>query len=79
MVGNKRIRIYNEYCFDDRQPSPDIAIRTRHHLFMFEYKDMRVLRDVADGNDMNLLMDFVDDRLNKKRKVKEATRDCHNC
>lgn len=70
MVGNKRIRIYNEYCFDDRQPSPDIAIRTRHHLFMFEYKDMRVLRDVADGNDMNLLMDFMDDRLNKEKGSK---------
>lgn len=67
MIGDKRIRIYNDYCFDAQQPAPDFAIKTRHHLFLFEYKDMRVQRKVSDGGDMNLLMDFVDDRLNKNK------------
>lgn len=67
MIGNKRIQIYNNYCFAAQQSAPDIAIKTRHHLFMFEYKDIRVHRKVADGGDMNLMMDFIDDRLNKKK------------
>lgn len=67
LVGNKRIRIYNEHCFDEQQASPDIAIRARHRLFMFEYKDMRVLKEVADGNDMALVMDYIDNRLNKEK------------
>lgn len=67
LVGNRRIRIYNEHCFDDQQPSPDIAIRTGHRLFMFEYKDMRVLKEVADGNDMAVVMDYIDNRLNKEK------------
>lgn len=49
MIGDKRIQIYNNYCFEAQQSAPDIAIKTRHHLFMFEYKDMRVNRKVADG------------------------------
>ena len=67
MIGNKRIQIYNNHCFAAQQSAPDIAIKTRHHLFMFEYKDIRVHRKVADGGDMNLMMDFIDDRLNKKK------------
>lgn len=68
MIGDKRIRIYNDYCFGAQQSAPDAAIKTRHHLFLFEYKDMRIQRKAADGGDMNLLMDFVDDRLNKEKK-----------
>lgn len=49
MIGDKRIQIYNNYCFEAQQSAPDITIKTRHHLFMFEYKDMRVNRKVADG------------------------------
>ena len=30
---------------------------------------MRVQRKAADGGDMNLLMDFIDDRLNKEKKT----------
>lgn len=69
MIGDKRIRIYNDYCFEAQQSAPDAAIKTRHHLFLFEYKDMRVQRKAADGGDMNLLMDFIDDRLNKEKKT----------
>ena len=68
MVGYKRIRIFNEFCFDEQQPSPDISIRTRKHLYMFEFKDMRVMRDVADGSDMAKMMAFIDDRLNKEKQ-----------
>lgn len=67
MVSDKRIRIYNEYCFEDGQPSPDIAIKTRRHLYLFEYKDMRVPRKVADGGDINLLLKYIEDRLNKEK------------
>ncbi len=67
MVSDKRIRIYNENCFDDQQPSPDIALRTRRHLFLFEYKDIRVPRKEADGGDINLLLKYIDDRLNKEK------------
>ena len=67
MIGDKRIQIYNNYCFEAQQSAPDIAIKTRHHLFMFEYKDMRVNRKVADGGNMNQMMDFIDNRLNKKK------------
>ena len=34
---------------------------------MFEYKDMRVLKEVADGNDMAVVMDYIDNRLNKEK------------
>lgn len=67
LVGNRRIRIYNEHCFDKQQPSPDIALRTRHRLYLFEYKDMRVQKEVADGNDMAVVMNYIDDRLNKEK------------
>ena len=67
MVSDRRIRIYNEHCFDDQQPSPDIAVRTRKHLYLFEYKDMRVPRKEADGCDINLLLRYIDERLNKEK------------
>ncbi len=69
IIGDKRIRIYNDYCFGAQQSAPDAAIKTRHHLFLFEYKDMRVQREAADGENMNLLMNFIDDRLNKEKKT----------
>ena len=69
IIGYRRIRMYNDYCFDAQQPAPDFTIKTRNHLFLFEYKDMRVQRKVSDGGDMNLLMDFVDDRLNKDKSA----------
>ena len=56
MKGDRRIRLYNEYCFPSQQSAPDLALLTRHQLFMFEYKDMRVDRRVSDGNDMNTVM-----------------------
>lgn len=67
MIWDKRIRLYNDYCFDAQQAAPDVAIKTRHHLYMFEFKDMRVHRKVSDGGDMMLMMDFIDDRLNKEK------------
>ena len=67
MIGDRRIRIYNGYCFEAQQSAPDAAIKTRHHLFMFEYKDIRIDRRVSDGSDMNLMMDFIDNRLNKDK------------
>ena len=42
MIGDKRIRIYNDYCFEAQQSAPDVSIKTRHNLFIFEYKDMRI-------------------------------------
>ncbi len=67
LIGNKRIRVFNEHCFDNQQASPDIAIKTRRRLFMFGYKDIRVLKEVADGNDMMAVMDYIDNRLNKEK------------
>lgn len=67
MIGDKRIHIYNNHCFEAQQSAPDVAIKTRHQLFMFEYKDMRVHRKISDGGDMNQMMDFIDDRLNKEK------------
>ena len=34
---------------------------------MFEYKDIRIERSVSDGSDMSLMMDFIDNRLNKDK------------
>ena len=69
MIGDKRVSIYNDLCFGAQQSAPDAAIKTRHHLFLFEYKDMRVQREAADGGNMDLLMNFIDDRLNKGKKT----------
>lgn len=70
MVGDTRIAVYNEHCFKDGQAKPDVAIRTRKNLFIFEYKDMRIKREVADGSDIGALMAFLDDRLNKGKERK---------
>ena len=70
MIGDKRIRIYNDLCFGAQQSAPDAAIKTRHHLFLFEFKDMRVQREAADGGNMDMLMNFIDDRLNKEKKTR---------
>ena len=67
MVGEKRMKIYNEACFDDQQSAPDISVMTRKYLYLFEFKDMRIKKQVADGSDMRELMSFLDDRLNKKK------------
>lgn len=69
MIGDKRVSIYNDLCFVAQQSAPDAAIKTRHHLFLFEYKDMRVQREAVDGGNMDLLMNFIDDRLNKGKKT----------
>lgn len=65
MVGEKRMRIYNDVCFDDQQSAPDISVMNRKHLFLYEFKDMRIKKQVADGSDMSEFMGFLDDRLNK--------------
>ena len=67
MIGDRRIRIYNGYCFEAQQSAPDAAIKTRHHVYMFEYKDIRIERRVSDGSDMSLMMDYIDNRLNKDK------------
>jgi hypothetical protein len=67
MVADRRMKIYNEYSFESHQPSPDFSVKTKNHLFMFEYKDMRVLKEVAEGNDMIAVMGYIDDRLNKEK------------
>ena len=67
MVGEKRMRIYNENCFGDQQSAPDISVMNRKHLYLFEFKDMRIKKQVADGSDMRELMNLLDDRLNKKK------------
>lgn len=69
MKGDWRIRLFNEHCFPSQQSAPDLALLTRRQLFMFEYKDMRVDRRVSDGNDMNTVMEFIDDRLNKTKGI----------
>ena len=70
MQGDRRIRLYNDSCFSEQQSAPDMGIMTRRHLFLFEYKDMRVDRKVADGRDMSLIRSFVDDRLNRSKGTK---------
>ena len=68
MKRDRRIKIYNEYCFDEKQPAPDFIIQTRHDIFMFEYKDMRVMKEVAEGEDMNKVLEYIDSRLNYKKQ-----------
>ena len=68
MVGERRMRIYNEVCFDDQQSAPDISVMNSKHLYLFEFKDMRIKRQVADGSDMRELMGFLDERLNKNKR-----------
>ena len=67
MIGDKRIVIYNDCCFEAQQSAPDAAVKTKHHLFIFEYKDIRIHRKVSDGSDINLMMDFIDKRLNQEK------------
>lgn len=74
MIGDNRIRVFNEHSFDRQQSIPDMAIKTRHHLFLFEYKDMRVEKSVADGSDIDKMMLFLEDRLNKKKGASGANK-----
>lgn len=67
MNGDRRIRQFNSNCFDGQQAAPDLALMTRRRLFLFEYKDMRVSRDVADGSDIDSIMNFLENRLNKRK------------
>ena len=67
MKGDNRMRLFNENCFPSQQSAPDLAIMTRKRLYMFEYKDIRVDRNVSDASDMGVVMKYIDDRLNKEK------------
>lgn len=60
MIGDKRIIWYGDDVFKSDAPSPDITVRTRHNIYMFEMKDLHVPKEVADGHDINKLVDYVD-------------------
>lgn len=69
MKGDRRIRLFNGECFGRQQSAPDAAFMTRRCLFLFEYKDMRVDRQISEGDDMNSIMDYIESRLNKRKGV----------
>lgn len=69
MKGDRRILLFNEDCFGRQQSAPDAAFMTKRRLFLFEYKDMRVDRQVSEGDDMNSIMDYIESRLNKRKGV----------
>lgn len=74
MIGDKRIQVYNNHSFEAQQAAPDVAIKTRNNLFLFEYKDIKVHRKVSDGGNIDLLMDFLDERLNKKKEKRSGNK-----
>jgi len=68
MIGHKRI-IWNN-VFKKGHPAPDMTIRTRHNIYIFEFKDLKLPREVVDGHDMNAFMAFVDKKLDHEKDEK---------
>lgn len=67
IVKKKKIKVIDDTAYPPNQPCADMMIRTKKDLFFFEFKDMRVNSDVADGNDIDALIDYLDDRLNHSK------------
>lgn len=60
MIGDKRIIWYGDDVFKPDAPSPDMTVRTKHNIYMFEMKDLHVPKEVADGHDISRLIHYVD-------------------
>ena len=74
-IGYKRkIWAENDSRFDDKDAAPDITVNTKRNIFMFEFKDMRVMKEVADGRDMTELLKYIDNRLNHKKDKHEGNK-----
>ena len=74
-IGYKRkIWAENDSRFDDKEAAPDITVNTKRNIIMFEFKDMRVMKEVADGRDMNELLKYIDNRLNHKKDKHEGNK-----
>lgn len=74
-IGYKRkIWAENDSRFDDKDAAPDITVNTKRNIFMFEFKDMRVLKEVADGRDTDGLLKYIDYRLNHKKDKYEGNK-----
>ena len=68
LVKKKKIRVLDDSAYSANAPGPDMLIRTKKDLFLFEFKDMRVKGKVAEGSDMAEMIKFIDERLNHKKE-----------
>lgn len=67
IVKKKKIKVVDDTVYPPNQPCADMMIRTKKDIYFFEFKDMRVSSDVADGNDIDALIEYLDDRLNHSK------------
>ena len=67
IVKKKKIKVVDDTAYPPNQPCADMMIRTKKDLYFFEFKDMKVSSDVADGNDIDALIEYLDDRLNHSK------------
>lgn len=74
MMYHRKIWAVDDSRFKDKDAAPDITVNTKRNIFMFEFKDMRVKKEVADGRDMNELLKYMDDRLNHKKDKEEGNK-----
>lgn len=74
MKYHRKIWTVNDIRFKDKDAAPDITINTKRNIFMFEFKDMRVMKEVADGRDLKELLEYIDKRLNHKKDDSEGNK-----
>lgn len=74
MKYHRKVWAVNDSRFEDKDAAPDITINTKRNIFMFEFKDMRVKKEVADGRNMNELLIYIDKRLNHKKDNDEGNK-----
>lgn len=68
IVKKKKIKVVDDTAYPSGRPCADMMIRTKKDIFFFEFKDMKVKSEVADGNDIDALIDYFDDRLNHSKE-----------
>jgi hypothetical protein len=74
MIGDKRICWYGDDVFKADAPSPDMIVRTRHNIYMFEMKDLHVPKEVADGHDISKFINYVDVNLDHHKDESDGNK-----
>lgn len=71
---DKRIKCFDDSGFRKGIAAPDFVVKTRHDVFIFESKDLKMKRGMEDGTDIDRVMTFMDEQLNKKKDDKKGNK-----
>lgn len=71
---DKRIKYIDDSGFRKGIAAPDFVVKTRHDVFIFESKDLKMRRGMEDGTDIDRVMTFMDEQLNKKKDNKKGNK-----